>query len=91
MRYAMIVKGGKHVSRYARDFHEVQEVLNNPPKTWAAYDSDPQKYQRIIEMEYAEMVTAKSVGDHHGYTENMIHLSAALLCAHHAMTCKEDD
>ncbi|MGL5153821.1 MAG: hypothetical protein ACRC9H_02680 [Aeromonas veronii] len=42
-------------------------------------------------MEHAEMVNAKMIGDHHGYTENMIHLAAALLCAHHAMTCKEDD
>lgn len=91
MRYAMVIRKGKLVSRHARDFHEVQEVLNSPPKTWAAYEGDPQKYQKIIDMEHAEMVNAKMIGDHHGYTENMIHLAAALLCAHHAMTCKEDD
>ncbi|MGL4755977.1 MAG: hypothetical protein ACRCXB_26770 [Aeromonadaceae bacterium] len=91
MRYAMVIRKGKQVSRYARDFHEVQEVLSDPPKTWLTYESDPQKYQKIIDMEHAEMAAAKAIGDHHAYTENMIHLAAALLCAHHAMTCKEDD
>lgn len=91
MRYAILVKKARKVDRYGRDFHEVREVLAEPPKTWAAYSHDPQGYQRIIDMEHAEMVAAKTAGDHKSYTENMIHLAAALLCAHHAMTCAEDD
>lgn len=89
MRY--VVMRSPRDSRYKRDMHEVKEVLASPPHTWAAYDADPQKHQKIIDMELSEMMTAKAAGDHHGYTENLIHLSAALLSAHHAMTCKEAD
>ncbi len=81
----------KSTDRYQRDFDNLSRVMRNPPQTWSQYDSDPQKHRRIIEMEIGEMNSAKERGDHHGYTENLIHVAAACLYAHHAMTCKESD
>lgn len=86
-RMLVICKG----SRYSRDMAEVSKVLSRPPKTWEAYQADPQKYQKVIDMELAELATAKSAGDHSAFTENLIHCAAAMLYAHHAMTCKEKD
>lgn len=81
----------QHHGRYHRDFEEVKRVMHNPPPTWAQYEGDPQKHRKIIDMEIGEMNAAKERGDHRDYTENLIHVAAACLCAHHAMTCKEYD
>lgn len=90
-RYVMIKSGGAHASGFDRDMNEIKKVIANPPHTWATYEGDPHKHQKIIDMEYSEMMAAKASGNHKMYTENLIHVAAALVAAHHAMTCKEYD
>lgn len=81
----------KAVNTYQRDIDEMCEVIYNPPHTWSNYHTDPQRYQKVIDMEMQELHECKAMGDHRGYTENLIHVAAACIAAHHAMTCKEYD
>lgn len=81
----------KKRDKFARDLRAVDAVMHDHPHTWHEYHDDPQKYQKVIEMELEELHRCKAEGDHHCYTENLLHLAAACLVAHHAMTCKEPD
>jgi len=80
-----------HHDKYQRDYDAVSKGLRDKPATWAQYEGDPHEYRNIIEMEIGEMNVAKARGIHHEYTESLIHVAAACLCAHHAMTCKDGE
>lgn len=77
--------------KYLRDLRDVDRVMHHKPKTWREYQGDPKRHQKIIEMEMEELERCKSEGDHHCYIENLLHVAAACLIAHHDMTCKEYD
>ena len=55
------------------------EVDKTPPATWNRYDQQTlEGINKIIEMEYKELSTFKSIPD---YRKNLIHLAVALLRA----------
>lgn len=78
-------------SVYQRDIKAITKILNAPPKTWAVYAADPNKYQKVIDMEHAELEECRVSGNYACYVENLLHVAAAYIAAHHAMTCKEYD
>lgn len=71
----------------AGDFKAVSRVLRHPPHSWDKYADDPKKHSKIIAMEAQELKECMEEGDYHCYVENLIHVAAACLSAHHAMTC----
>lgn len=62
--------------------HEVREHLADPPATWRAYAGQPNEMMAIIEMEYRELVQAKSSGDTKAIKQELVDLAAA--CVHAA-------
>lgn len=75
--------------KFERDFKDVEEVLEHKPNTWHKYHGKPHGYFDTIKMEYDELMACKEAGDHPGIVENLEHVAAACIDAHHAMTCKE--
>ena len=86
-RYYVVVSD----SKYKRDLHSVDKVLSSKPSTWAKYQRTPKEYKDIIDMEVAELQQCDKSGNYHCYVENLLHVAAACLYAHHHMTCKEKD
>ena len=77
--------------RFTRDFNSVSHVLHHKPSTWSKYKNDPHEFKQIIDMEIAELHSCESSGNYHCYIENLLHVAAACLYAHHNMTCKDPD
>ena len=75
---------------YRRDWLAVEKVVKHPPHTWSKYEGTPKEFESIIEMEMDELTKCHTSGDYHCYVENLLHVAAACVHAHHKMTCKED-
>ena len=100
MRYVLVSMRGprtpepeaKHTeSKYDRDCDKVEKVLESPPATWHPYKGSKDGFFSIIEMELAELHRAHAANEYHGVIENLVHLAAACLHAHHEMTCAHHD
>lgn len=93
MRYLVIERGDyprKHKDEYKRDLKLVEHVLKHHPETWDTYHGKKDGYFDIIEMEINEMHNKRANSPHHEYVRELIHVAAACINAHHAMTCEED-
>ena len=76
---------------YQRDWKATRKVIKHPPHTWDKYKGVPNEFDSIIEMEIKELMECRATKNYSCYVENLLHVSAACLYAHHAMTCKEKD
>lgn len=77
----------EEVMPHKRDFVCIEKVIYSPPVTWAHYAGVKDGWLRIIEMEMGELQTASENGDYKLLIENLIHVAAAAVHAHHKMTC----
>lgn len=68
---------GKHGTTMAH----VQGRMENPPHTWAAYHDKPGGMMSIVEMEYRELMEAKTEGVHSAIEKELTDLAAACMCA----------
>lgn len=86
MRYLLV-----QPDRYSRDWKATKKVIQDPPPTWHKYRGVPDEFESIINMEIKELMECHASRNYSCYVENLLHVAAACLYAHHAMTCKEKD
>lgn len=76
---------GVHHDSYASEHGSVmatiKERMENPPHTWASYHGKPGGMMSIVEMEYTELMDAKSSGSKHSIEKELTDLAAACMCA----------
>lgn len=72
---------------YERDFECVEHVLMDNPETWAKYAKSRDGWMDTISMEMSELRHCKVDGDYNGIVQNLLHVAAACIKAHHTMTC----
>lgn len=90
MRRYMLVQVSKP-DRYSRDWKAVEEIIHTPPPTWTRYKGTNNEFESLISMEVKELMECYSESNYSCYVENLLHVAAACVYAHHAMTCKEKD
>lgn len=80
----------KHHDSYERTSDAVEDRMENPPHTWAAYAAKPHGLFDIIEMEHRELQAMRETGTHKQIVKELVDLSAAAAMAAHKMTCPGD-
>lgn len=64
---------------YDEMFDEVEEILDNPPKTWKKYHGTDDECDSIINMEIQELMDAKRTKKFHETEHEYLHCAAAFL------------
>ncbi|UPT52982.1 hypothetical protein [Hafnia phage yong3] len=76
---------GYHHDSYAREHGSIMAAIEarmeNPPHTWAAHHGKAGGMMSIVEMEYMELMDAKSSGSKHSIEKELADLAAACMCA----------
>lgn len=64
---------------YEEMFDCLEDILNNPPKTWSKYKNTTDECDSIINMEIQELMDAKETKEFHELEKEYLHCAAAFL------------
>jgi hypothetical protein len=86
------------MSEYSEVYHEIEDVIENPPHTWYPYMDKPGGHMNIIEMEVGEMMHAYEgmratppTMTHAQFVHELKHAAAAICYALEEMTCSDKE
>lgn len=86
------------MSEYSEVYHEIEDIIENPPHTWYPYMDKPGGHMNIIEMEVGEMMHAYEgmratppTMTHAQFVHELKHAAAAICYALEEMTCSDKE